>query len=173
MNWIVDHFQIVIAVVGGVAYFWNQFRQAKNEEREATRRHEEEMANGYEPDDRYEEPVEPYEPVSAPQLPPRLPSRRDFTDAQPVAEAPQNRSVLANQRELERQTNLQERLRVLRATKAKTTGGASATQAQRKPQLAKPVVVRGTGLRERLRDRKEIRQAIIMREILGPPVGLK
>jgi hypothetical protein len=172
MNWIVDHFQIVIAVVGGVVYFWNQFRQAKNEEREATRRHEEEMANGYEPVEPDEEPVESYQPAAPPQLPPRLPSRRDFTDSPPLAEPAQNRSVLANQRELERQANLQERLRILRATKAKTTGGASATQAQRKP-VAQPVAVRGMSLKERLRDKKEIRQAILMREILGPPVGLK
>ena len=86
--------------------------------------------------------------------------------------------------QLRRQQDLQERLRQIRAsktpatggaTKATTTGGAAATRsrvsaAQHHVSTAQHTK---TSLPGSLRNRKEIRHAILMREILGPPVGLR
>jgi hypothetical protein len=86
--------------------------------------------------------------------------------------------------QLRRQQDLQERLRQIRAsktpatgsaTKATTTGGAAATRSRvsATQRHVNPVPHAKSGLPGSLRSRKEIRHAILMREILGPPVGLR
>jgi hypothetical protein len=76
--------------------------------------------------------------------------------------------------EMKRQMELQERLRKLRETKAVTTGGAVATRSRateiKTPQTgqAAAATLRGT-----LRRKGPVRRAIVMREILGPPLGLR
>ena len=71
---------------------------------------------------------------------------------------------------------MQDRMRQIKETKAATTGNAAATRtriaAASKP-APKPFQPGKTGLRRALRSRKEIRRAIVMKEILGPPLGLR
>jgi uncharacterized membrane protein YcjF (UPF0283 family) len=75
-------------------------------------------------------------------------------------------------RELERQSALREQLRQIRESKAITTGNAAATRerAKAKGKAAAPVT---TSLRETLGKRSELRKAVITREVLGTPVGLR
>jgi hypothetical protein len=76
--------------------------------------------------------------------------------------------------ELKRQLLIQERLRELRETKAVTTGGATTTRnrtATQQPGYTASVVP--VGLHGVLRKRSEIRRAVILREVLGPPLGLR
>jgi hypothetical protein len=76
--------------------------------------------------------------------------------------------------ELKRQMQLQERLRELRDSKAVTSGGAAATRTRTATQqtgyTASAIPI---GLRGVLRKRSEIRRAVILREVLGPPLGLR
>lgn len=79
--------------------------------------------------------------------------------------------------ELRRQQEIEDRLRAIRASrsnKAVSTGGAVATRARiaarGKEQTARPPI---TTLRQRLHNRAEIRAAIVLREILDRPVGLR
>jgi ribosomal protein L17 len=75
-------------------------------------------------------------------------------------------------RELERQNALREQLRQIREAKVITTGNAAATRerAKAKGKAAAPVT---TSLRGSLRNRSELRKAVITREVLGTPVGLR
>ncbi len=165
MDFIFDNFQIVILVAGAIAYFVNNLRQAKEAERQA----------------RDEPPVE-YEDVFGPDF--------DFGDSQrergepvppplvPVAKPPPlpapHVPVSANERELHRQQQLQDRLAEFRRSKAQGREGAKATRtrvAAGKPGAA--VVPVPTSLHSRLRNKGEVRRAIVMREILGPPVAFK
>ena len=76
--------------------------------------------------------------------------------------------------ELKRQMDMQQRLRDLRESKAVTTGGAAATRkltASKQTGYAAGGV--RSGLREVVRQRSEIRRAIVLREILGPPLALR
>ena len=62
--------------------------------------------------------------------------------------------------------------RVTKINKATTTGGAAATQG-RVSKTGKSAATAMPGLRGRLRNRDEIRKAIILREILDRPLGLR
>jgi hypothetical protein len=75
-------------------------------------------------------------------------------------------------RELERQNALREQLRQIREAKTITTGNAAATRERANAKGKAPVVVTAS-LRGMLRNRGELRKAVITREILGAPVGLR
>jgi hypothetical protein len=79
--------------------------------------------------------------------------------------------------ELRRQQEIEERLRVIRDSrpaKAVSTGGAVATRdrvaARGKKQAVRPVI---STLRQRLHNPAEVRAAIVLREILDRPLGLR
>ncbi|MEN9535028.1 MAG: hypothetical protein RIR37_301, partial [Verrucomicrobiota bacterium] len=65
---------------------------------------------------------------------------------------------------------LREQLRQIRESKAITTGNAAATR-ERNAGKGKAVVT--TSLRKTLRNRSELRKAVITREVLGTPLGLR
>jgi hypothetical protein len=129
MNWIFDHFQIVVLILLIVASVVK--KQSKLKEKSAL-------------------------PDQPPSLPRSL--QEDITSAPPPRAKDDG----------------QTRLPMVHDTKVATTGDAAATRArvaaqkQKKPPSQGPVT-----LRHRLRDRGEVRRAIIMREILDPPVGLR
>ncbi len=167
MDWIFDNFQIV-ALVGIALASWIKSRMdAKAAEREE-RQAREEMGEGEEifgPDEAWEEPP-PRQPV-----PPPL----HRAGPPPVPTAAQYEAELEAAALLKHQMDLQERLRQIRETKASTSGGAAVTRArvaasQSHAAAAAPVK---SGLRSALRNRSEIRRAFVLREILGPPLGLR
>ena len=165
MDWIFDNFQI-LAIVGLALASWLKSRAdakaAEREEREA-RRELEEPEDVFGPEQEWREPQQwtppPVPPplVVTPRTPPPIPA-----------------AALEAEAELKRQMQLQERLRELRETKAVTTGGAASTRTRTATQqtgyhaAAVPV-----GLRNVLHKRSEIRRAVILREVLGPPLGLR
>lgn len=129
MNWIFDHFQIVVLFLLIVASVVK--KQSKLKAKSAL-----------------------------PDQPPGLPGslREDMASAPP----PRVRD------------DGQTRLPVVHDTKVATTGDAATTRARVAAQKQKTPLSQGTvTLRHRLRDRGEVRRAIIMREILDPPVGLR
>jgi len=75
---------------------------------------------------------------------------------------------------LKHQQDLAERLRQIRETKATTTGDAAATRTRLAAKTAKsPLLETAPNFRRRLLNRGEIRRAVVMREILDPPVSLR
>ena len=129
MNWIFDHFQIVVLILLMVASVVKKQWKLKGKS-------------------------------ALPDQPPSLPRSLQ----EDMASAPPPRV----------KDDDQTRLPMVHDTKVATTGDAATTRArvaaqnQKNPPSQGPVT-----LRHRLRDRGEVRRAIIMREILDAPVGLR
>lgn len=158
MDWIFDNFQI-LAIVGLALASWLKKRaddKAAEREEQESRRELEEPEETFGPDEAWGAPYQ--EP--APPVPPPL-----------VRVAPPPVPLVETHGELKRQLEMQERLRQLRETKAITSGGAAVTRARSKD--AKPAAAAPVGLRGALRNHEQVRRAIVMREILGPPLGLR
>lgn len=162
MNWIFDHFQIIVVIALALASWLKHRADTRNAEAEE-RRAREEMADDDSPFGRAED----WLPPPAPSVPPPLvrtatppPLRVDVSETEPL---------------LQRQIDMQERLREIKAAKSNTRGGAAATRdrvlAAGKP--AKSFSPGKTRLRDDLRDSRKTRRAIVLREILGPPLGLR
>lgn len=165
MDWIFDNFQI-LALVGIALASWLKSRAdakaAEREEREA-RRQLEEPEEVFGPREPWNEPQQ----WSPPPQPPPLVVKPRTPPPIPVA-------AVEAEAELKRQMQLQERLRELRETKAVTTGGAAATRTRATTrQTGSPAPAVPASLRGVLRKRSEIRRAVILREVLGPPLGLR
>lgn len=164
MDWIFDNFQIVILVLLGIGSMIKSMFDAKTKQ-------DSEQSPDWDPDN--EVPLEDDTSYrkALPASPPPLPGS---STPPPLRMAGYDAEVAdETARALKHQQELAARLRQIRETKATTTGGASATRARVAAKgVAKPLKIAPTTLRNRLRDPAEVRQAIIMREILGPPVGL-
>ena len=167
MKWIFEHFQIVVVIVVALASLVKHRKdlaQTEDEERRAR----EDMAD----DEEVLGPARDRQPPQ-PSVPP-LVVKKALPPLARAGHAP--RPGLSDEALiLKRQQDIQERLRQIQATKATTTGGAAATRtrvsaAQRHP---KAVTIAKTGLRASLHSRQDIRRAIVLREILGPPLGLR
>jgi hypothetical protein len=157
MNFLLEHLQIVFIVVALIVTGFSKLREfiAKTQPEEPDWKPVGSGADdGYAPVEEYQAPVR-----RRAQVPPPLTSY-----VAPAAAEP----------ELERQRNMQQRLKALRDSKAAATPVKPAI-GKGKPKMkpAAPPLISPSSLRSRLRDRKEIRRAIVLREILGPPVGLK
>lgn len=156
MDWIFDNLQIVVIVVLALGSWLSSRMEAKKKQAEEV-----------EDDDEIFEP----EPRRQPSVPPPL-DRRMLPPELPVfAEERANESAAI----LKHQQDLEERLRQIRETKATTSGGASATRsrlaAKGKPVTPAPAAL--LSIRASVRSRKEVRRNIVMREVLGSPVGLR
>jgi hypothetical protein len=158
MDWIFDHFQILL-IVGLAFASWlksrNEAKQAERDAREAGELPDEQEIFG---------PYETWETEPMTNQPPPIPSQ-SARNALPAREPAPNR-------ELERQNALREQLRQIREAKTITTGNAAATRERANAKGKAPVVVTAS-LRGMLRNRGELRKAVITREILGAPVGLR
>jgi hypothetical protein len=163
MDWIFDNFQI-LALVGLALASWLKSRaDAKAAEREAREARKE-----------LEEPEELPGPgeilrevirrATQPEPPPLA-----RTAPPPLGPAPPP-ALPPAEMELKRQRDLQERLRQIREAKAAASGG---TTASRKRKAAKTLSSAPSGLRAALHERGQVRRAIVLREILGPPLGMR
>jgi hypothetical protein len=166
MDWIFDNFNI-LAIVGIALASWLKARAdakaAEREEREARELMGETEEETFGPEEEWREaqpPLLPSQPpplVVRPAAPPPIPAYHNPAEA-----------------ELQRQLQLQEKLTELRATKAVTTGGATAARTRAKTGNTTPATpAPARKLRTILRQRGEIRQAVILREVLGPPLSLR
>ena len=159
MDWIFDHFQIVVLiaiVLGSVA---KQFLEAKAAERRAREERDTE-GDIFDPGEDWEPPRQP-----APSVPPPLMR----TSPPPLArQAGPPPLVSESETILKRQQEMQERLRQIKdAKRAATPDPVTRTRKKQAVTTASP------SLRGALRHPREIRRAIVMREILGPPLGLR
>lgn len=157
MEWLFDNPKVLILIVIVAFPLLKQYLESKKAATE-----EEDTAD---PFDSWEQVPGRQTPSVPPPLvrsymppPPPLPSRE-----------PDSTSLL------KRQQDMMDRLKHakdIKATRATTTGGAAATQG-RVSGIGKSTSSTGSGLRGRLRNQSEIRKAIIMREILERPLGLR
>jgi hypothetical protein len=160
MDWIFEHFQIVLLIglaIGSMVKRHLDTKRVEQEEREAR----EEMAND-------EEVLIPGSEWPKPRLP-ALPS---VLQQGPPGPPPGPVVLYQSAARPKRPPEQAQPARVIKAT---TTGGAVATRsrvsaAQSRAQDVKPV---RSALLGALKTRKEVRRAILLREILGPPLGLR
>jgi type IV secretory pathway VirB10-like protein len=165
MNWLLDHLQIVVIVVLALGSWLKHRADTKNAEAEERRAREEmsESEDIFGPDKEWRAPQErPRSPAPPPlfrQAPPPL-SQFDVSEVES---------------QLKRQQELQDRLRKIKETKSTTTGGASATRIRvaAAQTHAKPLALGEASLKSSLKNPKQTRRAIILREILGTPLGLR
>jgi hypothetical protein len=188
MDWVTEHLQLIIAVAGAIAWWLNQRKQGAEDTAESpeeqtfqdpelaenTRRIREEIQRKIEQRRRgitlapplgQAEPAEPppvmREVVLRPPLTP-LPSRaaRAHLDAQRTAEI------------LEQQASLAEQLRQAQEMNAATLRRRQFETEVASKEEAAAVAVR-SALGDDLRNPAALRRAFILREVLGPPLGLR
>lgn len=153
MDFIFDNLKILIGLVVAALWIIGKISEAKKAGQE------EQPPQPWEADDDYEN----WEPEQVPRdQPPPIPT---FRNAPPP---PLPVFITAPEEELQRQRIMQERLTSIRKEKRSS---ASAKTAGKK--TAVPTTLVSPSIKARLRNRKELRRAIIMREILDPPVGLR
>lgn len=174
MNWILEHIQIVVAIVAAIAFGLKRARQnadddepsspSQSDEAERTRRIQEEIRRKI-----AERRGQSVQPSAAPVAPrpvvatPRLPAA-----VKPALATPSQEAILKRQEELAEQMRLLERARVLEQKRA---AEILARKSEKTP--AAPRTPRAESLLAELRDPAEVRRAIVLKEILGAPVGLR
>ncbi len=201
MNWILEHFQLVIVIAGAVAAWLNQRKKggpmeddgeapstSVTGEDDQTRRIQEEIRRkiAERRGQTLPEPAAPVQPRPAPSpVPPVLaprpiareisPSLRERLEAK-LAQARARDEAAARARslalqEMTRRSEAEERAAVRLENEARhrevLAGRASESAA-----AVTAANVRAVWLTQ-LRQPQQVRQAIVLREILGPPVGLQ
>ncbi len=201
MDFILDNLYLLIFAAAGIAQWVNSQREAKKAEMEAHRRREqpeelEEEEDVFGPDFDFGETQENHEReverrAPAPATPPPLPSTTTVTSSGPLSgperspvpslrrnPAPQIELTAVPSRfeeELARQAEMLEQVRVFKQAKsAKSLEEAAALKTSSAYALAASGRGTGeTGLRARLRNTRELKQALVMKEVLDKPVGLR
>ena len=194
MDWVLNHFRLIMIVGGAIAYWLNQRKKAKeeqeikgvlsapdpraqmNDDGERTRRIQEEIrrkilerAGGTtRPQAQPQTASAPMRPAPPP-LPVEQPKADAYNDTPTTAEA----LVAADQAMLERQQQLAEKLRELQQQRRDIERPAEAfAEKTAKAMSASGTSVLGSPLAD-LRNPTAVRRAIILREVLGTPVGLR
>lgn len=199
MEWILDHLQLLILGAGAVAYWLNQRRrerqgqpadydedgrpenrppapvaEAHHEDAERTRRIQEEIRRKI------------MERRGAPSLPPpevaprpvAMPTMPDLLEVLRPRREPEAHPV--SQEALERQRALAAQMEDLEARREATLRQAAQTAAAAQVQTARVAAAAASAKRHEerdwlatLRNPQSARRAIVLREVLGPPVGLR
>jgi type IV secretory pathway VirB10-like protein len=191
MNWVLDNIRLIVIVGGGIAYWLNQRRKAKeeaeaartiapappnapvNDEAERIRRVQEEIRRKIlERVGGVTRPVPTPPPLkAAPQLTPKREQTKveAYTDSQAEAE----RLVAVDQAMLERQQQLAAKLRELKEQRREHDRPSEVfAEKTALAMAASGTAVRGSLLAD-LREPTAVRRAIVLREVLGTPVGLR
>jgi len=198
MDWVFDNIQIVIALAAALAYWLTNMKAAKEaRQAEAEAEAEAEAAGRTEMD---EDVFGPDFDFGQPQdeLPRRMESRPPPLVERAPARPPQMPAIAqAAEAELTRQRAMMERLQQFKdnrevmagamPAKARTARLARTAKSARTARIARTVRTVGSnaaavaaasakgplGLHGSLRNRTELRKAIVLHEILGPPKALR
>ncbi len=172
MDFILDNIIWLLAAAAGIVQWWKSTQEAKAERalaEEIRRRRMEEATDGYEEEPQYPRTaprpaVPPPLPASGPPaIPPQRRAGRSVPEGIPV-DFPEPSGELA------RQQALAEQVRELKKTKRNREGGGMRVTRPAVPQKAGPAP---SSLRARLSNKRELRQAFVLKEILDRPVGLR
>jgi hypothetical protein len=182
MDWLLDHPQVLFVIAIAVVAILQKFKQARpqetagetpardGQEAERTRRIQEEIRRRI-MERRGLMPAPPPAPDSgeeAPEFPEPPPM---FEEMRPVMIEPPFQTMDAAaapgySRELERQQQMLARLRELETARPTHAGTTPAT-------VEAPVAAAANRLPADLRTPAGLRRAVVLREILGPPVGMR
>jgi hypothetical protein len=179
MNFILDNIYIIVIAAAGLVQWWKSTQDAKKErenqhlpeeysrkqleefQEQAERRHSRPTAPP--PLPRGSNPV----PPSFDRSPtPALKKSRPTSEAKAFVMAPHYQEE-ALQAELERQAAIAEQLSGLKQARKKQE-----VILRSKREKAKPAMVSGS-IRDRLKNRSELRQAFVLKEFLEKPLGLR
>jgi len=190
MDWIFDHLQILIAAGAGIAYWLNQRKkqQEEGESEEATaqafdspeaaadaaraRRVRDEIRRkiasrqgGLQESPGGAPPLfdRPFEDAAPREAPPRVEWRAEPT--RQVGPSAAELAVLARQR------RLGEQLKALERTSASAT--PKAARVLSRGRSAPAIAIGAQSVADDLRSAASIRRAIVLREVLGPPLALR
>lgn len=184
MDWLFDNIQFVIAFAAAFAWWLNKRREdAAGEDEDAplspelqdSAMEEEARARRIQEEIRRKIAERTASPPMAP--PPVMEPEWVRTEPETVVPPP----LVVEQRYdpdaaiLEQQRQLQERLRLVEETRRKTAALQTQISQPRMSRTVTAIASRFTpgSLAANLRSRSEVRRAIVMREILGPPKGLQ
>ncbi len=193
MNWVFEHIQVIVAIAAAIAYMLNRGKQVPEggaeeagEDSERARRIREEIRRKIAerragaPAPLQQETPEEAPPVNrAPSVPPLDPfggpARRQLPTLrrpEPVQPEPQMTSaemsaVLVRQEQLAGQMRELERTRGVQQRRAEEISTAAAVAALPAAPASR------SGLLADLRQAQNLRRAILLREVLGPPVALR
>jgi flagellar biosynthesis/type III secretory pathway M-ring protein FliF/YscJ len=159
MNWILENLQVVVIVLIVVVTLVRKVFETLRTNKPAAGPTLEDM---FGPDDELDEDDTRR---GAAEPPPSLPRETMTREALRKVTLPADMG--AHDTEVERQREMQERLRKIREAKTNKQPAAAA------PMRVKPPAHTAGGLKSRLRSGKELRRAIVIREIIGPPLGLR
>ena len=159
-----DHMQIFVLIAVAIASVVKHRMDAKTAGREEDRG----AGEPVDPEDMFG-PDTVWPPVQASVPPPLVRQAKAAGQSRPPVVA-DSAAILKQQQEIQQQ------LLRIKASKATTSGGAAATRhrvsaAQRHATTGEHPAK--ADLRGSLRHRKDLRRAIVLREVLGPPVGLR
>ncbi len=190
MNWVLDHLQLIIAAAGAVAWWLNQRRQEKAEDvapppevtfedpelAERTQRIREEIQRKIEQRARtYTQSESPAASVAEPSEPPLVVRDVFVRSSQPAPLSKAAVARLETQRTaeiLEQQAAFTEQLRLATEMKAAALRRTQfETQISDKDEVAAVAVRNALG--DDLRNPAALRRALILREVLGPPLALR
>ena len=192
MNWVFDNIRLIVIVGGAIAYWLNQRRKAKEEEgaartivppsqtnapvideAERIRRIQEEIRRKIlERVGGVTTPVPTPPPLKAA---PQSTMKRVQTAAEAYTEsqAEEERLVVADQAMLERQQQLAAKMRELKEQRREHDRPSEVfAEKTALAMSASGTAVRGSLLAD-LREPTAVRRAIVLREVLGTPVGLR
>lgn len=173
MQWILDHLQFV--VIGGLALagFLKSRFDARNEQQGG----EEPWSPFEESPERPQNPPRPYVPPPVTRMATPPPLRQATVAAAPSPPRPATPAMPIAMddasAELRHQQQIADRLRALQENRAADALRAKPRERRQSTSMDKSRAASTSGLRKRLRTPAEIRSAIVLKEILDTPVGLR
>lgn len=188
MDWLLDHPQVLVVVAIAIAALFQKLKQARSQEAagrspatdpedaERTRRIQEEIRRRIR-ERRGLAPAAPPAPVTAenepefPAPPPMIEEVRPIVVKPPPLPVADAAATSGHAAEYERQQQMLQQLRALKATRQASAAAApaAAPPAPVGAAVAAPV----SQLPTDLRNPAGLRRAIVLREILGPPLGMR
>lgn len=168
MDWIFDNFQVVVFLVIVLVSLAKRILDSKREAAEE----EDTTIEDWAPPPPRRQPVGP-PPLGRTSTPPPLqPGSGKITPRVVGRSAPVAAIPVDAPSALQRQQEMMDRLRQAKLEKEQRAKMAAAQRSSGKSG-GMPVSPGGVGLRGLLRQRGEARRAVVLREILGPPVGMR
>ena len=183
MDWIFDHPQVLILLGGAVIYWFNQWKKAREEAQEAqSRTATPPTASAAKPDAEAERVRRIQEEIrrkiqqrsggGAGRPPPLRPAAQPVTPVPAATVKTTQPEEGGDQAVLQRQRELAAKVLELEAIRRETGQGRAAIFAETTTASLEDSAVRGSLLAE-LRDTSSVRRAVVLREVLGTPVGLR
>jgi hypothetical protein len=169
MDFISEYFYIIILIVGAIAQ-WMKSRSESRKEN-GPRNDAEDLEEMMERAERRQSRPAVPPPLERPLSPPPLPGAGHSPVPELRRKSREGAPAFDTSGELARQHALAEKLRELKQAKAvKMVGETPPTRVR---SVGSATHSAGLGLKARLRDRKELRQAFVLKEILEKPVALR